>query len=247
MTTTHTTTATARDDVRPGRTTTGTSTSTVAPVLSARQARRARRAELHAARAAALPAVPTATVRRVGAGVTLGSLAFAATFVTVGANPASSLGVTIGDLGSLVFQAGLFGLLTVQLRTRATGLGRGAVAMLRVEYVLLGLATLWTVLHGLVPSFRDDLWLAVLDVFWPLSMLGMAVIGVKIALAGRWRGATRFWPLVAESWAPVVVPFFVLSGGAASGWIASGHLLVGYVTLGLLLLLRPELTGARDA
>jgi uncharacterized membrane protein YuzA (DUF378 family) len=155
--------------------------------------------------------------------------------------------VTIGDLGSLVFQAGLFGLLTVQLRTRATGLGRGAVAMLRVEYVLLGLATLWTVLHGLVPSFRDDLWLAVLDVFWPLSMLGMAVIGVKIALAGRWRGATRFWPLVAESWAPVVVPFFVLSGGAASGWIASGHLLVGYVTLGLLLLLRPELTGARDA
>ena len=53
--------------------------------------------------------------------------------------------------------------------------------MLRVEYGLLFLATLWTVLHGLFPSFRDDAWLAVLDLFWPLSMLGMFIIGVKIA------------------------------------------------------------------
>jgi hypothetical protein len=66
--------------------------------------------------------------------------------------------------------------------------------MLRVEYVLLALASTWTVLHGLVPSFRDDLWLAVLDVFWPLSMLGMAVIGVKVALAGRWRGPSASGP-----------------------------------------------------
>ena len=46
----------------------------------------------------------------------------------------------------------------------------------------------------------------------------------------------------------MVVPVFVLAGGAAaSDWVAAGHLLVGYVTLGLLLVLRPELTGARDA
>ena len=59
-----------------------------------------------------------------------------------------------------------------------------------------------------MPSARDDLWLAVLDVFWPLSMLGMFVIGVKIAFAGRWTGAARIWPLVAESWAVVSVPAF---------------------------------------
>jgi hypothetical protein len=57
--------------------------------------------------------------------------------------------------------------------------------MLRVEYVLLGLASLWTVLHGAVPAFRDDAWPAALDAFWPLSMLGMFIIGLKIAFAGR--------------------------------------------------------------
>jgi hypothetical protein len=174
----------------------------------------------------------------------VGTLVWAAAIFTVTPTPESSLGTTISDLGALPFQASLFALVTLQLRTRATGLGRAAVAMLRVEYVLLALASTWTVLHGLVPSFRDDLWLAVLDVFWPLSMLGMAVIGVKVALAGRWRGPVRIWPLVAESWGPVTVPAFVLSGGAL-WWVGGVHLLVGYLVLGVLLALRPDLTGAR--
>ena len=84
-TTSTTLTASARDDVREVGA--DRSTGTVGPAPSAREARRARRSQVHAARAAALPAVPTATVRRVGAGVTLGSLAFAATFATVGGQP----------------------------------------------------------------------------------------------------------------------------------------------------------------
>jgi len=71
--------------------------------------------------------------------------------------------------------------------------------MLRTEYVLLTLATLWSVLHGAVPAFRDDLWLQIMDLFWPLSMLGMFVIGVKIVFAGRWKGLARVWPSVASS------------------------------------------------
>jgi hypothetical protein len=118
--------------------------------------------------------------------------------------------------------------------------------MLRVEFVLLGLATLWTVLHGAVPAWRDDTWLAVLDAFWPLSMLGMFVIGVKIAFAGRWRGLARVWPLVADSWAVVCVPSMVLLGQDAVDWIGPAHLLIGYVALGLILARRPELTGVRD-
>jgi hypothetical protein len=237
-TTTTTAAAPARDDVRPA--------GSVVP--TARQARKQRRAELHAARAAALPGVSTRTVRRAGLGLAAGSLIWAATFFTVGPTAEDSLGITIGDLGGVLFQAGLFGLLTVQLRTRATGFGRAAVAMLRVEYVLLALAMLWSLIHGLFPAARDETWLAVLDLFWPLSMLGMAVIGVKIALAGRWRGVLRGWPLVAESWAPVTVPVFVLTAGdPAFGWVGGAHLLVGYVLLGVLMVLRPHLTGARDA
>ncbi len=234
MSSTTTSPAPARDDVRGA-----------AGVPDARQGRKDRRAEVLAARAAALPPVSTRSARQVGAAVAVGAVVWSAATFAVTPNPESSVGIMISDIGALPFQASLFALITLQLRTRATGLGRGAVALLRVEYVLLTLATLWTVVHALVPAARDDLWLGVLDAFWPLSMLGMAVIGVKVALAGRWRGLVRAWPLVAESWGPVSVTAFVLSGGAL-WWVGGAHLLVGYLVLGLLLLTRPELTGARD-
>ena len=189
---------------------------------------------------------PSATmVRRAGLAVAAGATIWSAAVFAVGSNPSDSLGITISDLGALPFQLGLFALVTAQLRTGATGAGRFARGLLRVEYVLLALATLWTVLHGAVPAFRDDLWLAVLDAFWPLSMLGMFIIGVKIAVAGRWRGVARVWPSVAESWAIVTVPAFVLVGEPVSNWVGGGHLLIGYAFLGLILARRPELTGAR--
>jgi hypothetical protein len=85
-----------------------------------------------------------------------------------------------------------------------------------------------------------------LDVFWPLSMLGMFVIGIKVAVAGRWRGTLRAWPLLAETWAVVTVPTFLIVGEPVSSWVGGTHLLVGYAALGLLLARRPELTGASD-
>ncbi|GAA0950006.1 hypothetical protein [Virgisporangium aurantiacum] len=181
-------------------------------------------------------------VRRAGIMVTAGTLCWVAGLATVGNVPETTIGITIGDLSGLPFQIGLFALVAAQLKTGATGVTRIARGMLRVEFGLLTLATLWTVLHGAVPAFRDDVWLAVLDAFWPLSMLGMAIIGVKVAIAGRWRGLARGWPAVAESWAPVTVPVFVIVGGAVAQWVAVGHLLIGYTALGLILALRPELT-----
>ena len=129
--------------------------------------------------------------------VVLGALSWATSFLLVGGHSESEVGKTVGDLMANPFQAGLFALLALQLRTRAAGLGRGTVAFMHVEFVLLALATVWSFVHGLAPSMRDDAWLAVLDVSWPLSMLGMAVLGVKVALTGRWRGPVRFWPAVA--------------------------------------------------
>ncbi|MFI7599472.1 hypothetical protein [Actinoplanes sp. NPDC049681] len=185
-------------------------------------------------------------IRRTGAFVAAGSLIWSASMIAVNPQTTDNLGIMITDLGAIPFQLSLFALVTAQLRTAATGTSRVARGMLRTEYGLLTLATLWTVFHGLVPSFRDDAWLAVLDAFWPLSMLGMFIIGVKIAFAGRWRGPARFWPLVAESWAVVSVPAFGILGASAGRYVGAGHLLVGYVALGLLLALRPHLTGARD-
>lgn len=196
--------------------------------------------------AATAAAVSPASVRKAGWALAAGSLIWSASMFAVDPQATDNLSIAVTDLGALPFQIALFGLVTVQLRTRATGITRLARGMLRVEYVLLTLATLWTVLHGAVPAFRDDTWLAVLDAFWPLSMLGMFVIGIKIAVAGRWKGLARVWPVVAESWAVVTVPAFGALGAAAGSIVGGTHILIGYATLGVILALRPHLTGARD-
>lgn len=196
--------------------------------------------------------IDTRQVRLLGVAVSGGALAWAATQATLGANPDTYVGTVISQLSVLLFQLGVFALLRVQLRTRATGTSRAALALLQVEHVLLALATLWTVLDGIAFAaslpWRDASWLDALDGFWPLSMLGMVLLGIQLAIAGRWRGAARFWPLVAQSWAVVVVPAFMVVGpGRLADLLGAGHLLVGYVVLGLLLALRPRLTGAHDA
>ena len=184
-------------------------------------------------------------VRRRGAYLAAGALVWATATFTVGSVPETSLGWAIQDLGGLVFQLGLMALLGVQARTMATGTGRVARAMIPVERVVLGLAMVWSLIHGAVPPLRDAGWLAVLDVCWPLSMLGMFVIGVKIAIAGRWRGAARVWPVLAESWAVVTVPTFLIAGEALGNIVGGIHLILGYAGLGLLLVLRPALVRPR--
>jgi hypothetical protein len=185
-------------------------------------------------------------VNRLGLGLTAGTLAWAASIFAFGT---MSTGVPqrIGDLTGLAFQLGVFCLLAIQIRTRATGTSRPARVMLNVEVVLLGLASVWSLLHGVLPAAQQDAaWLAVLDVTWPLSMLGMAIIAVKLATAGRWRGPARWWPLVAESWAVVTVPVFTVFGDGASRWVGGTHLLIGYAALGLLLARRPGLVIDRE-
>ncbi|HEY3558399.1 MAG TPA: hypothetical protein VGL05_13090 [Kribbella sp.] len=187
-----------------------------------------------------------ATVRRLGMGLTAGALAWATSILLFTTDPHGVPG-RIGDLTGLLFQLGVFCLLTVQFRTGALGTGRGARGFLKAELVVLGLASIWSLLHGVLPtSLQGAGWLAPLDICWPLSMLGMAAIAVKIALTGRWRGLLRWWPLVAESWAVVTVPTYLLLGTDVSRWIGGGHLLLGYATLGVLLARRPQLVMRRD-
>jgi hypothetical protein len=183
-------------------------------------------------------------VRRLGLALTGGAAAWAASIFVYGTN-AKGFGGRVGDLTGLLFQLGVFALLTVMFRTRATGSSRSARIMIRVEYVLLGLASVWSLVHGAAPdAVRESGPVMALDLFWPLSMLGMFVIGIKVAFAGRWRGVLRAWPLVAETWAVVTVPAFLIVGEPVSSWVGGIHLLVGYATLGVLLARRPELTGA---
>jgi hypothetical protein len=119
---------------------------------------------------------------------------------------------------------------------------------LRVVLVLLMLATAWSALHLVLPNhYADDWWMLVLDICWPLSMLGFLVFGIAVAAVGRWLGALRWAPLVAEAWAPVSISLVALAPAAVANFLSPTLMIVLYGGLGLLLATRPEHTGAEAA
>ena len=166
--------------------------------------------------------------------LTAGALAWAGAMVFAGIDPQTRGGEIAFSLSSGLFQVGLLFLLHTLWRTRALGEGRIARAVLRVESVAVVLAIGSTAGDGLGLTDMDQLGWMLLDAFWPLSMLGMFLIGIRIAIAGRWKGVTRFWPMVAESWAVVVIPTLGIFGDTAAHVVACLHLVVGYAFLGVL-------------
>ncbi|MEJ2869193.1 hypothetical protein WCD74_15570 [Actinomycetospora sp. OC33-EN08] len=180
------------------------------------------------------------TLRLLGAGLAAGAGAYGVAFMTSGAE--SEQGTFAISLTGLFFQLGVFCLLAAMWRTRATGTTRLARAMLVVEAVVLGIATVQSVFTLPANGGEWGTVATVLDPFWPLSMLGMAVIGVKVAVAGRWRGALRVWPVVAETWIFVALPSLMVFGREIGSVVAGAHFLVGYAALGVLLAMRPDLT-----
>jgi hypothetical protein len=179
-------------------------------------------------------------VRLLGAGLAVGATAYGVPFTLFGAQE-TGVGRFVIDLTGVFFQLGVFCLLAAMWRTRATGTTRLARTMIVVESVVLGLATVQSLLT--LPSMGGEWSTAatVLDPFWPLSMLGMAVLGVKVAVAGRWRGALRVWPVIAETWFFVAMTAMILTGPVVGSVIAGAHFIVGYGVLGLLLAVRPDL------
>lgn len=164
-----------------------------------------------------------------------GALMWAAAILAVGLDPVGNpTGLVVFMVGSGIFQLGLLALLRVLYRTNALGEGRLARFFLRAETVLVTLAITSTVVDGFGISDLSHPGWALLDAFWPLSMVGMFLIGVRVAIAGRWKGVTRFWPLVAESWAVVCIPVLGVFGAGVAQVVAALHLVVGYTVLGVL-------------
>ncbi len=177
--------------------------------------------------------------RRQGYLLTAGAVTWAVSMVLFGLDPETRSGVIGYAIGSGFFQFGVLALLSVLWRTDALGAGRLAKAAVVVETVLLTLAIGSTAADGFGVSDLNQPGWALLDAFWPLSMLGMFLIGIRIAIAGRWQGVRRFWPLVAESWAVVTIPTLVVFGPAVAQVVAPLHLLVGYAALGVLVATKP--------
>ena len=182
------------------------------------------------------PATPVASPARPfykrGMLLTAGAVAWGTDSLLLGTDPDGAFEEAMSSLTSGTFQLGLLGLLTVLHATKALGEGRLARFFLRLQAGLLFLAIGSTIADGIGVSDLDQVGWALLDAFWPLSMLGMFFIGIRIAIAGRWHGKARFWPLIAESWGPIVVPTFGIFGSSVAGVVSFVHLCVGYGVLG---------------
>jgi hypothetical protein len=167
--------------------------------------------------------------------LSVGAAMWAVATAFTGVDPGdSTTELLVFGVGSGAFQIGLYGLLRALWLTQALGTGRLAHFFLRLEalFVTLAIGSTLVDMFG-ISDLSEPGWL-LLDAFWPISMLGMFLIGIRIAVAGRWRGASRFWPLVAESWAVVTIPTLGLFGYTAATVVSCVHLLVGYTVLGVL-------------
>lgn len=167
-----------------------------------------------------------------GTVLTVGACAWAVAQLFTGIDPQGHTEELVYSITSGMFQIGLLCLLRVLWLTRALGTGRVARFFLRLVSVLVVLAIGSTTADGLGLTDMDKVGWILLDMNWPLSMLGMFAIGIRIAIAGRWRGAARYWPMVAESWAVVCIPTLGIFGAGVATVVSFVHLCLGYGVLG---------------
>lgn len=167
-----------------------------------------------------------------GTVLTVGAVSWALAQAVNGIDPHGATEEAVYSLTSGIFQIGLLCLLRVLWRTQALGEGRLARFCIRLVAGMVVLAIGSTAADGFGVSNLDQAGWLVLDMFWPLSMLGMFLIGIRIAVAGRWHGAARFWPMIAESWAVVCVPTMGIFGEDVATVVSFFHLCLGYGVLG---------------
>jgi hypothetical protein len=141
------------------------------------------------------------TIRACGATVALGGVTWATAWWLSPSNPQTNSQVEIW--ASAVFQLGLLALLAVMWATAATGTGRWGRGILAAEVVAVVLAIGWTLPYMVDANRANSGLLVVLDVFWPLSMAGLIVVGILVARARRWPAPTRYLPLAASLLIPV--------------------------------------------
>ncbi|MDQ3502359.1 MAG: hypothetical protein M3486_01900 [Actinomycetota bacterium] len=176
----------------------------------------------------------TTAIRTGGLALTLGSVTWAVTMLVAGP-PVDEVSPTLEILGGFAYQLGLAGFLLAAWVTRALGDSRGARIVLRGEAVLLALASVWSVVYVIDPSTMDSLTMAVLDVTWPLSMLGLVPVGVYILRAGVWTSPARYLPLIASLWLPLDIMATVIGGDSAGLAFRTAWLAVVWGGLGLLI------------
>ena len=165
----------------------------------------------------------SATIRAGGAAVALGGVVWG----TVGllAPPAEGEIRAVEVWSSGLFLLGAIALVATVVGTRATGDGWWGRGLVVAELVALGLAALSTTIGLVTRQYELSGALLVLDMSWPLSMLGLIAVGVTVVAQRRWPARTGWLALATGLWLPV--------GFVAPEVVTSLYLIVVPLLLGL--------------
>jgi hypothetical protein len=188
--------------------------------------------------------VNTRTVRWLGALVATGGVLWGLSWIMSPSDQDANSQVEIWASG--VFQLGLLALLAVMWMSQATGTSRVARGFLAAEIVAVILAFAWTVPYLFDANRATTGVLVVLDVFWPLSMAGLIVIGILVARTARWPSPLRYLPLAASLLIPVDIAV-AWTPDEVRNAVMGAYLAVSYGVLGLMLIRQADQVGTRKS
>ncbi|CAN5876095.1 hypothetical protein BH23ACT12_BH23ACT12_10520 [soil metagenome] len=173
------------------------------------------------------------TVKACGAMIILGAIAWSYSWLQAGVMP-EGVNDQVEIWMSGAFQLGLVALLAVMRATDATGKTRPGRFVVNAEIVAVALAICWTVPFLFDANRPHTTILVILDAFWPLSMVGLVVVGIFVARAGRWPSPARYLPLAASLLIPVDILLNVAGLSLeAQNVVRSAYLALAYLALGL--------------
>ncbi|QXJ19660.1 hypothetical protein AGRA3207_000225 [Actinomadura graeca] len=175
--------------------------------------------------------------RLTGAALAAGTLAWVAG-LAVAAGHAKDEIVTVEIVGSLLFLLGVLPMVALVHATRGTGERKGRAIPL-AEMALLVPAMAWC---PIALVYREDppAWTIPFDLCWPLSMLGMLVLGAAVAKTGRYRGSLRWQFLLCGLWLVAALPAQALLGDTGGTIAGAAWLALTYGLLGVRLAVSPQ-------
>ncbi|MET8048403.1 hypothetical protein ABZU75_12470 [Streptosporangium sp. NPDC005286] len=146
---------------------------------------------------------------------------------------------TLDTITGMLFAVGLFAFVWTVLATRGAGDGWARIVPVGLLVLLPGAFLLNALSFGYATHDDFPLPLMILDACWPLSQLGMLVLGIVLAVKGRYQGALRWLPLLAGMWFPVTMVAQIFGGSTVSVYVSAAWLLGMHAHLGVRLAVRP--------
>ena len=182
--------------------------------------------------------VNPARIQLSGVFLAVGATAWAAGTVIVGDKIQEGV-QTLDTITGMLFVVGIFAYVWTALSTRGAGDGWTRVIPAGLLVLLPGAFVFNALSFGYVGYDAIPLPLMILDACWPLSQLGMLVLGITIAVKGRYQGAFRWLPLLAGMWFPVAMVAEIFGGSTVSVYVSAAWLLGVHAHLGVRLAARP--------